>query len=314
VEEVLRRQADCFDVVYLHRGGNAADYMGLVRRHCPKARVLYGVADLHHLRLERQAGVEDRPELLARSRRLQFAECMAAAAADAVLTHSVMEAAALRRAVPGARVHVVPWEVPVRPGLASFRRRRGVAFVGGYGHAPNVDAARFLADEVMPLVWRQAPDLSCRLVGSLMPDSVRALARPGLEVVGAVADLNAMLNAVRLTVAPLRYGAGLKGKVLDSFAAGVPCVMTPVAAEGLALPPVLQALVAEDAAGLAALILRVHKDSAFHRAASQAGLALVEDGFTQAAVTESLRGAVAVRHEVVAFPPAAASAEQGRAG
>jgi hypothetical protein len=98
-----------------------------------------------------------------------------------------------------------------------------------------------------------------------------------------------VLDRVRLTAAPLRFGAGVKGKVLESFAAGVPCVMTPVAAEGLALG---DALVGDDAAALAALILRVHGSAALHRDAVQAGRAALGD-FSTAAVEAGLRAAIA---------------------
>jgi hypothetical protein len=107
VEEVLRRQAGCFDVVYLHRLSNAAKYTALVRQHCPRARVLFGVAALQHPLLARQARVAARDDVLAESQRVRLAECVAALSADAVLTPSAHEAAVLRQAVPAAAVHVV---------------------------------------------------------------------------------------------------------------------------------------------------------------------------------------------------------------
>jgi hypothetical protein len=107
VEEVLRRQAGCFDVVFLHLLSNAAKYTALVRQHCPRARLLHGVTELHHPRLEGQARIAGRDDLLAESRRVRLAECVAALSADAVLTHSAHAAAVLRQAVPGAAVHVV---------------------------------------------------------------------------------------------------------------------------------------------------------------------------------------------------------------
>ena len=290
VEEVLRRQADSFDVVYLHRASVASRYLTLARTHAPRGRVIYSVADLHHVRLERQAAVEERPELLAISRRLRLEECRAAWAADAVITHSAAEADLLRRAVPEANVHVVGWDLPLGKRRAPFAARRGVAFIGNYQHAPNADAAQFLVEQVMPLVWQADPGIPCHLAGHAMPDAVRSLARPGVEVRGHVADLAAELfSQMRLTVAPLRYGAGLKGKVLESLAAGVPCVMTPVAAEGLALDG---APVGADAAELAALIVELHGDQKRHRAAVRAGLALMRRDYAAGAVTEGLRAAI----------------------
>lgn len=299
VEEVLRRQADCFDVIYLHRAAIATRYLGLARRYGPRARILYSVADLHHVRLDRQAAVEERPELLAASRRQQLEEFTAAWSTDAVITHSLTEAELLRRAVPEARVHRVPWDVPVRDCAVGFAARRGIAFIGGYGHMPNVDAARWLAEAVMPLVWRISPAIGCMLVGSDMPEGVRRLARPGLVTVGQIDDLGAgVLDRVRLTVAPLRYGAGVKGKVLDSFAAGVPCVMSEVAAEGIGLSPALLDLVGHDAIALASLICRLHDDEAAHRTAAVAGFALIEQTFSADAVADALQSAIEGRSAV----------------
>jgi len=293
VEDVLRRQTGCFDVVYLHRAEMAARYLTLVRRYEPRARLLYSVADLHHIRLQRQSIAEDEPALMGTAHRMRLAECTAAWLADGVITHSVDEAALLRQAVPQAKIYHVPWDIPVRATKASFAARRGIAFIGGYGHPPNVDAACFLVETIMPLVWQIDPDIECRLVGSAMPDSVMRLARPGITVMGHVEDLGtAVFDHARLTVAPLRYGAGVKGKVLESFAAGVPCVMSPLGAEGLALPADLQSLVGDGAAALASLICLLHADEGLNSAAATAGLDMMKRSFAAEKITEMLHAAI----------------------
>ena len=180
IEEVLRRQAGEFDVVYLHRVANAAKYGELARYHNPKARRIYSVADLHHLRFERQASAEDRPELLARSQWLRFIEHVAAVSADAVITHSTQEAEALAKQIPGGKIHTVRWSVPVRPVSRPFAERSGLAFIGGYSHEPNLDAARWLIDEIMPLVRKRKPDIECFLVGSGLPEQIRRLCGDGV--------------------------------------------------------------------------------------------------------------------------------------
>lgn len=280
VEEVLRREAGSFDVVYLHRVAVATRYLGLVRHHMPRARVIFSVADLHHVRLARQAEVEQRPELAALARRLRSAEFGAALAADAVITHSTWEATLLRRHIPAARVHIVPWSVPPDPTPVPFAERHGVAFLANYAHPPNLDAALRLADEIMPLVRRQNPAISCLLVGSAMPAVLRR-ERPGVTPLGDVSTLRAVFDRVRVTTAPLTYGAGVKGKVLDSLAAGVPCICSPVAAEGIELPSALQALIAADAPGLAALIVRLHGDEALNARCGEAGLAYVTEQLSE---------------------------------
>ncbi len=308
VEDVLRRQAGCFDVVYLHRVQIAARYLALAREYLPRARLLYSVADLHHVRLARQAVAEDRPELAALGQRMRVAEITAAWSADAVLTHSPVEAAVLRAAVPQAAVHVVPWAVAPRPVAVPFAQRRGVAFVGSYTHAPNVDAARFLVESVMPLVWAEDPTIPCLLAGSGMGEEIRRLAGPRVVVLGEVADLGReVFDRARLTAAPLRFGAGVKGKVLDSFAAGLPCVMSDLAAEGLDLPASLNDLVGRDAAALAARIGRQHADASANAAASRRGVDFIRAGFAAPGVAAALRRAIGVCHD----PAAPAQAQAG---
>lgn len=300
VMDVLRSQAHSFDVIYLHRVSNASNYLSLAREHNPQARILYGVAGLSHLQMARQARIEHRSELLAEGRRLRLAECTAAWSADAVLTHSAYEATLMDRAVPGANIYVVPWAIPTRPATTPFSERAGVAFIGDYAQASDVDAAHFLADEVMPLVWATDPAIPCLLVGPRMPDAILRLERPGLSIVGQGPNLAEVLNQVRLTVAPLRYGAGVQGKVLASLAAGIPCVVSPVAAEGINLPSSLAGCGGTTAAELASWIVRLHTDGNANRQAAQAGLAVIQNRFDETGVADALQGAIEGRIRQVA--------------
>ncbi|MCH4022381.1 MAG: Hint domain-containing protein [Acetobacter sp.] len=288
VEDLLRRQARSFDLVYLHRQSIATRYLPLVRQYQSKARVIYAVADLHHIRLARQAAVEERPELMAKARQVRDAEYAAARQADVVLTHSTVEAVILRRDVPGIEVHVVPWAVAVRKRTPAFDARHGVLFVGNFSHAPNVDAAIWLAEEIMPLAWRQRPDIHCVIAGADMPEQVRQLAKSGVEVIGPVPDCGVLFDKVRLSIAPLRYGAGVKGKILDSLAAGVPCVMTPTTTEGMQLPAALASLTRQSAAALAALIVSFHDDATTHARMVRAGRRFIRERHGQAVVAEAL--------------------------
>lgn len=295
VEEVLRRQADSFDLVYLHRCDNAARYLSLVRLHQRRARVVYSLADLHALRLRRQAEVEERPELLAQAECHRRLEARAMREADVLLTHSTEEAALIGRDLPGVNVHVVPWSVSVRPPARRLSRARsGVLFFGNYAHAPNLDAALWLVEEIMPRVWDRDPAIHCLLAGAEMPARLRALAGGRVEVLGQVDDLDALFGGVRLSVAPLRFGAGAKGKVIESLAAGLPCVMTPIAAEGLGLPDTLRELIADGAGPFAERIVRLHRRRAGHAALVRAGRAYTSDVWSEAAEIRALGEALRV--------------------
>jgi GT2 family glycosyltransferase len=290
VEEALRCLPVAPDLVYLHRGAVAARYIGLVRDLFPAAHILYSVADLHFLRLAREAEATADPSREAEAARSAAAELGAVRAADAVIVHSHAEATLLVARVPEARVHVVPWTLhTTKP--APPTGRAGVAFVGGYAHRPNVDGALHLVRDVMPAAWRALPDLPCLLVGSEMPREIALLAGPRIEALGHVPDLGQVFARVRCTAAPLRYGAGIKGKVLTSLAHGVPCVMSPVAAEGIAFPDPLLWLVADTADAMAEKLVALHADDALCARLAAEGLDFVRGGFGEAAVLRALAAA-----------------------
>lgn len=278
------------EVVYLHRLSSARDWLVPARRFCPAARIVYAIADLHYLRLERQQAVLGRAQPVAAVRAAEYA---AMAAADAVLTHSEAEARIIAAELPGVRVHVVPWEIPPAPVATPFAQRRGVAFIGSFGHPPNRDAAVWLVDRVMRIVWAEAPEIPCLLAGSDMPEGLFAGVEGNLRVLGHVATTAEVFEQVRLTAAPLRWGAGLKGKVLDSLAAGLPCVASTVAMEGIAVPAALADCVADDPLGMAIAILRLHEDAEANVAAAAAGLGLIAAGFARGVIDAGLAGVLA---------------------
>jgi glycosyltransferase involved in cell wall biosynthesis len=227
--DFARAHAGRFDLVYLHRVETATRCLKLARRYFD-AQIIYSVADLHHIRLKGQSEFDPNhaPELMHQARAVALQELSAALSADWVITHSASEAEQLQQmSTIAGKVRVIPWALPPAPVKTRFADRSGVAFVSSFEHAPNVDAARWLVHEIMPLIWRKAPEIQCLIIGSGLSDDLRRdLARPGIEVPGRVGSLAAVLERIRLTVAPLRFGAGLKDKVLRSLAAGLPCIGT----------------------------------------------------------------------------------------
>jgi hypothetical protein len=170
--------------------------------------------------------------------------------------------------------------------------RSDVAFIGSFEHAPNVDAVRWLVHEIMPLVWRKAPEIQCLIIGSGLSDELhRELTRPGIDLLGRVDDLAAVLQRIRLTVAPLRFGAGLKDKVLRSLAAGLPCIGTPEAFSGMrALPAAITNLCQrETASELAAAIVRLHRDESTNAACAQIGVSYISAFYSRSRIDELMR-------------------------
>src|SRR5438067_3933785 len=296
VEDVFRKRPVPFDLVYLHRYSNASKYAGMIRQHFPKARILYSVADLHFLRLERQAELENDPVLRQKAEQMRRLELGAMFFVDCVIVHSAAEAELLAKLAPGVNVQVIPWTVEPRPVTPAETERPAIAFVGGYRHEPNIDAAKWAAQGLMPSLRKKVPGIELLLVGSQMTPEISALAEQDVVPLGYVPSLDNVFDRVRLTIAPLRYGAGLKGKVLESFAAGIPCVMTTVAAEGLDLPKALQSLVVDEPQEIAARVAKLCRDKAEYRRIVDAGKAYVSANYSAQRIDGLLKQEIGRAH------------------
>jgi glycosyltransferase involved in cell wall biosynthesis len=223
--------------------------------------VYFLCVDLHCVRVGRAAaagGAAAAPRAAGRTRQEELA---LVAATERTWVVSPRERDLLAELAPGARVELVSNVHEVHQDTPGIAGRSGAVFVGSFAHAPNVDAAEWLLREIWPHAHAAQPQLRLHLVGAEAPASLRALAAaPGVELHGHVADLDALLDRCRVSVAPLRYGAGVKGKVNQALARGLPVVATGCAAEGMQLAHGEDVWLAESAADVAEGILRLCRD------------------------------------------------------
>jgi glycosyltransferase involved in cell wall biosynthesis len=303
VEAFLEREGGRFALVVLNRVYGGGRFMEDVRRHCTGARVVFNTIDVHHLRIRREAELRGDPAGLAAAEAVREREEALAGEADATVVVSEAERDLLA-SVPGANLVVLPLAREIRPPRAPFEARSGVGFIGGFVHAPNVDAVRFFLAEVWPLVLRGDPRCEFSIVGAGLPPDVLDGAPGAVRYVGPVADAAPWFESLRLTVAPLRYGAGVKGKVVSSLAAGVPCVATPVAVEGMGLRDGDGVLVAATPELLAGRVLHAHADPDLWAGLSAGGLAQAAARFSPAACRGALAEALWVM-DVLPEPAAA---------
>lgn len=236
-----------------------ANYL-LLRSLVPDAVLIYDTVDLHYVREERRAAFEATPDSVRSSRYHREVELTLARLLDTTWVVTGSEAATLRAEFPDLVVSVVPNIHPLEPEGPPFDRRAGLLFVGSFPHHPNRDAAKWLVHEIFPLVRREIPAVTLYLAGSEPDDEIRSLGGDGVEVLGWVADLADLYRRTRLMVAPLRFGAGMNGKVGESLAYGLPVVTTPQGADGMDLVDGRDAMVGRDAAGLARAVVRVYED------------------------------------------------------
>jgi glycosyltransferase involved in cell wall biosynthesis len=299
------------DVVLLFRAGVAEKIFDFTRRTAPAARIVFHPVDLHFLRMQREAALTGDRALADSAQAMRAIELNLITRADATIVVSSYEYQLLSDIVPDAIVHQIPIlrETPSLPlgifgwrrlysqlpggGLGAFGRRsaphspgfaarRDFLFIGGYAHRPNVDAVLWFVRKVWPRIQaRGFPDRFI-IAGSNLPGEIAALASDKIEVRGHVADLASLFNACRLSIAPLRYGGGIKGKIVTSLSYGVPVVASSVAAEGMGLLHEENILVADDPDDMADQIVKLYADADLWLKLSSNGYEAFQNKFSEA--------------------------------
>jgi GT2 family glycosyltransferase/glycosyltransferase involved in cell wall biosynthesis len=286
----LREHGPRFDTVVLCRHYVAREFLPLVRRHAPRAKLVFDTVDLHYLRERRGAELAGDAALLRTAEATKARELDIIANSDVTLVVSETERELLASDAPNARVEVLSNLHQLAGPGGSFAARKDLVFVGGFRHPPNVDAVRWFASEVFPQVHAKLPEVRFHVIGSHVVAEIEALAAlPGVVVHGHVPDITPYMDGCRIGLAPLRYGAGVKGKVNLSMAHGQPVVATSCAVEGMHLEPGRDVLVADDAQGFADAVVTLYEDEVLWNSLSENGLRNVAEHFSLDAARETVR-------------------------
>jgi len=286
---LLRERGREFELIILSRHYVAASYVGLARLYAPQATLAFDTVDLHYLREQRAAELSGKPELARHAAATREQELKLIRECDVTLVVSPVEQELLAREAPGARVDVLSNVHEVFGCRKAFGERRDLVFVGGFQHPPNTDAVSWFVRDVFPRVRAELPDVNFHVIGSKVPDAIRALADERVRVHGYVEDIEPYMDGCRISVAPLRYGAGVKGKVNMAMSYGLPVVATSIAVEGMHVRVGEDVLVADEAAAFAAEVVRAYRDGALWARLSANGLANVERHFSFAAARDAVR-------------------------
>jgi GT2 family glycosyltransferase/glycosyltransferase involved in cell wall biosynthesis len=297
VSDVIAQRGREFDIVLVARHYIAVKHLDALRRFAPQALVAFDTVDLHFLRAERLAELEGDASAKAAARARRDEELALIRRADVTIVVSPVERDVLAELAPDASVLLLTNIHEPLPGGRPFAERAGLVFIGGFQHPPNADAVLWYAREVLPLLRRRLPGVPSYIVGSKVPAPIRALAAPDLIVTGYVADVAPFFTGCRASIAPLRYGAGVKGKVNLAMSYGLPVVATSAAVEGMHLVPGEDAMVADDPAAFADAIVRVYGDEALWTRLSQAGVANVRRHFSREVAAQALARLFAIADE-----------------
>jgi GT2 family glycosyltransferase/glycosyltransferase involved in cell wall biosynthesis len=276
LKHYLQRYGEAFDFVILNRAQAAHGNINNIKRYCPKAKVIFNTVDLQHLRQEREAALTGLAEIAKQAKRLREIEFELMHRCDMTIVISEVEAQLLHQQDPTLRLTVMPYMREVPGCHFSFAERKDIVFLGGFDHSPNSDAVEYFVKEIWPLVRAALPDVRFLIIGSKMTTQIKSMENhPGVVAVGYVEDLAEYFDYCKMTVVPLRFGAGIKGKIGTSASFGVPSVATTIAVEGMGFVDGEQILVADDPVAFAHAAVRLYQDEPLWNKLSQSCLAKI---------------------------------------
>lgn len=285
----LAREGHFLRAAILCRHTVATQYAGFVRRHAPEAMLIFDTVDLHFLREERAAIASANAALARQAEATRRQELRLIQEADATFVVSDYERRLLADLVPESRIDLLSNIHEVYGRHGDHADRRDLLFIGGFGHPPNADALRWMASEILPALQSVAPSAQILVAGDIPEKECRVFADAGLTMLGRVPDLAPLMSSALASIAPLRFGAGVKGKINMAMSHGLPVIGTSIAVEGMRLTDGIDVLVADTPDAFSKAYTQLRDNPAKWTDISDRGIDNVLQHFSASAARETLR-------------------------
>jgi len=269
-----------YDFVYISFFDVAEQYISDIRRLSPQTQIIIDSVDVHFLREERQAQLYKGQELAKQAYLTKYRELAVYQSADRVITVTEDDRQVLESHLTGIPIETIPNIHPVMEETIPFSKRNNLIFVGNFNHPPNTDAVLYFVKEIWPEVRKKLPKVRLLVVGNNPPRPIKALSSSYIEVTGYVPDIKPFLKTSRISVAPLRYGAGMKGKIGEALSFGLPVVTTSMGAEGMGLVHGKHALIADDPREFAEAVCTLYQDRNLWERLSKEGRVYIRSNFS----------------------------------
>jgi len=313
-ENWLRENGQGIDYVFFHKPDPAATFLPAVKKYT-NAAIIYQCHDLHYLRLRRKAEIENDELILEEAKLSEQKEDFIFANSDVLLTFSEAEEKLIQEKFPHKQIYTVPlfFYQGVRKPALDFSRRHDLLFVGSCTHTPNHDALSWFCSEIFPLIQQQIPAIVFNVVGADPADDILALSSDSIRILGRVseAELESLYLVSKLMVLPLRFGAGVKGKLIESLYNGLPIVSTAIGVEGVkGIEKLISPL--DTPANFAAEVVSLYTDGNKLADLSQRGSEFIKENFTYKKTCELMAGILSVSKQQAALRFAAESPDATR--
>ncbi len=235
------------DFVWCHRPELFEYYLNFFRKKAPQAKIIYDMVDIHYLRMERGLEIKYDKNRAKELSHYKYIETELCKKADKIAVISDKEKEFMKSFVDESKLVTVSnvHNLKVKPEeMPPFEKREGIFFIGTFLHDPNVDAVEILYHQIMPLVWQKMPDLTITIIGSEAPESIEKMNSEKFKIAGYVEDIIPFYKNCFASVSPLRFGAGVKGKIGQALEYTLPVLTTEIGAEGMFLENGVTALIA----------------------------------------------------------------------
>jgi glycosyltransferase involved in cell wall biosynthesis len=276
----LRANGHELHAVMLCRHTVAGQYAPLVRKLSPKARLLFDTVDLHFLREQRAAELSGSASMTRQAQASRRSELALIEQCDVTFVVSPHEQAMLSAELPHARIELLSNIHDIHGCRHPHGLRADFVFIGGFGHPPNADAVRWIAAEILPALRAEWPDVQIHVLGDVSDSDRAHLRARGLQLHGRVPDLTPWLDRALASLAPLRFGAGVKGKINMAMSHGVPVIATPLAVEGMHLKDGVDVMLASTAQDFARAARTLRENGTLWSSLSAASIDNVERHFS----------------------------------
>ncbi len=286
-EVIFKERA--FDYAVISFWFLAEYYMAIIRKYSPKTRIIVDSVDIHFVRELRQAELNKDKRLKKSALAKKQRELNVYRKADRVWVVTEQDKMQIADKIGSVPIDVIPNIHQPVTYHKKFSETKDLLFVGNFAHPPNVDAIQYFVREIFPEIKQKLPEVKFYVVGSNPTPEIQKLNSDDIIVTGFVPELTPYLLQARVSVSPLRYGAGMKGKIGEALSYGLPVVTTSVGAEGMNLQHEVHALIADNAQDFAQEVVRLYNDQALWETLSGQGRALVENRWGPEAVKEKLQ-------------------------
>jgi glycosyltransferase involved in cell wall biosynthesis len=288
--DVLLNQGD-YKIAILSRYHTASTYLPLIRVHSPSTKIVLDTVDVHFLREQRKADLFGASALQIQATEIRRQELEVCKDADALIAVTEDDAAVLRKEIGTEKpIWVIPNIHPVNKSPRSFEARSGLLFVGNFVHPPNSDAMHYFCNQILPLIRKKLPDVYLYIVGGNSLPLLQDLRKDDrIIITGYVPSTKPFLDHCRLSINPLRYGAGMKGKIGEAMSRGLPVVTSPIGAEGFNIQPGTHALVEDSPEEFANAVIMAYTVESLWNMLSENGLKMIEERYSPDAVFPAVR-------------------------